>query len=326
MTRRHRTSLRPTAAMLSLTLALTTLTACDPQDRRDAESERGSRLYQAAAADYQAGRIDAAIDGFRKAVHDEPANAEARFQLACLLHDTKKDMVGAFCAYFEYISQHPNGDKAALARKRLAMCELELAKILADKHKLSAGKMSDEAAEALQNDVKAAKGRVVKLEQELSESRQRISSMEKERKRLLAMIKDDGDETVTAAAKPSVKEIKDLLDEDGGDTRPPSAGDVEALRQEESLELVSAAPLLAPRSADETAALKKKAAEEEAKKKDAAAPQRPETYEIREGDTLYKIAMKFYGTIHAWRKIRDANKAVISTDGRVKAGDTIRLP
>ena len=316
-------------ATLTLTLALTTLTACDPKDRRDAESERGSRAYQAAAADYQAGRIDAAIDGFRKAVHDEPANAEARFQLACLLHDTKKDMVGAYCAYLEYISQHPNGDKAQLARKRLAMCELELAKILADKHRLTAGKMSDEAVEALQNDVKAANGRVAKLEHELSESRQRMASMEEERKRLLAMIKGDGDETVTAAAKPSVKEIKDLLDEDGGDTQPPSAGDVAALRQEESQELASAVPLLVPRSADETAALKKKAAEEEARKKegkDAAAPQRPETYEIREGDTLYKIARKFYGTIHAWRKIRDANKAVISTDGRVKAGDTITLP
>jgi nucleoid-associated protein YgaU len=183
-----------------------------------------------------------------------------------------------------------------------------------------------EAMDALRGEVKSAKERAAKNEGELAEAKRRIAAFEEERKRLLAMIKDDGGETVTVAAKPSVKEIKDLLDEDGGDTRPPSAGDVAALRREESLELASAAPLLAPRSADETAALKKKAAEEEAKKKDAAAPQRPETYEIREGDTLYKIAMKFYGTIHAWRKIRDANKAVISTDGRVKAGDTIKLP
>ena len=49
-------------------------------------------------------------------------------------------------------------------------------------------------------------------------------------------------------------------------------------------------------------------------------------HKVQEGDTLYKIAVRFYGSIKAWRMIRDANKAVISTDGRVQAGDTIRLP
>jgi len=286
-------------------------------------------MYQAAAADYQAGRIDAAIDGFRKAVREDPANAEARFQLACLLHDTKKDPIGAYCAYLEYISQHPNGDKVPLAKNRLAMCERELATILAEKHGVSGGKKASEAMDALRGEVKSAKERAAKNEGELAEAKRRIAAFEEERKRLLAMIKGEGVETVTASAKPDVKEIKDLLDDDGGETAPPSFGDVASIRGEEALELASGAPLLAPRSADETAALKKKAAEEEAKKKEgknAAAPQRPETYEIREGDTLYKISMKFYGTIRAWKKIRDANKALISTDGRVKAGDTITLP
>ncbi|MBO7684125.1 MAG: LysM peptidoglycan-binding domain-containing protein [Kiritimatiellae bacterium] len=53
---------------------------------------------------------------------------------------------------------------------------------------------------------------------------------------------------------------------------------------------------------------------------------RPPTYEVQEGDTLYKIAVRFYGSIRAWKLIRDANKALISTDGRVQAGETIRLP
>jgi len=306
-------------------LALATLTACDPRDRRDAEAERGSRMYQAAAADYQAGRIDAAIDGFRAAVREDPANAEARFQLACLLHDTKKDPVGAYCAYLEYISQHPNGDKVPLAKNRLAMCERELAATLAEKHGVSGGKKAAEAADALRGEAKAAKERAAKAEGELAEAKRRIAALEEERKRFLAMIKGEGAESVTASAKPNVKEIKDLLDDDEGATPPPSAEDAAELRKDEAIELASTDSLLAPRSAEETAALKKKAA---AGKKDdnAAAPQRPETYEVREGDTLYKISMKFYGTIRAWRQIRDANKALISTDGRVKAGDTIRLP
>ena len=47
---------------------------------------------------------------------------------------------------------------------------------------------------------------------------------------------------------------------------------------------------------------------------------------MQEGDTLYKIAMRFYGKRSAWTKIRDANKTVISTDGRVNAGERIVLP
>ena len=325
MTTRHKKRMCRTVALL-LPFALSALTGCDPNDRRAAESERGSRLYQAAAADYQAGRIDAAIDGFKKTVREEPSNAEARFQLACLLHDTKKDMAGAFCAYSEYLSQHPDGDKAALAKKRLAMCERELAAILASKYKLTEGKTSDKAAGAMRKELKAASERAAKAERELAEAKHRISGLEGERKRFLAMIKGEGAEAVTASAKPDATELRDLLDDDGGETAPPSAGNVAALRGEEAMELAAATSLLAPRSADETAALKKAAEEKDAAKDAAMTPQRPERYEVREGDTLYKIAMKFYGTIHAWRKIREANKALISTDGRVMAGDTIKLP
>ena len=47
---------------------------------------------------------------------------------------------------------------------------------------------------------------------------------------------------------------------------------------------------------------------------------------VQEGDTLYKIALRFYGRVAAWRLIRDANKTQISNDGRVRAGQTSTLP
>jgi nucleoid-associated protein YgaU len=52
----------------------------------------------------------------------------------------------------------------------------------------------------------------------------------------------------------------------------------------------------------------------------------PETYTVEEGDTLMRISAKFYGTNRKWREIRDANRTVISTDGRVRAGQVIKLP
>ena len=47
---------------------------------------------------------------------------------------------------------------------------------------------------------------------------------------------------------------------------------------------------------------------------------------MEEGDTLMRISAKFYGTNSRRRAIREANKEIISSDGRVKAGQVIKLP
>ncbi len=53
---------------------------------------------------------------------------------------------------------------------------------------------------------------------------------------------------------------------------------------------------------------------------------RPSTYVVQPGDNLAKIAERFYGSRSKWRDIQRANMAIISTDGRVKVGQTIKLP
>lgn len=320
------TKLQLMSAKLSLALAmllLMTLTGCDPSDKRDIRSEHNDRVYQAAMADYKAGRIEAAIKGFGAAVRANPANAEARFQLACLLHDAKTDMLGAFCAYREYLILRPDGDKAVLARRRMAVCERELAAILAEKHKLFSRRSASGATSSSSDAAQSAKARISQLENELAEAKRKLAAAADERTRLVAVIKGGNVES-TIAAKPSITDVKALLDDDEGESPPAVADEVAALRREESAEAVLGTPLLTMRTAEDTAARKATAA---AEKKSATKPQvRPEKYEVREGDSLYKIALRFYGSIHAWRKIRDANKALISTDGRVQAGDTIRLP
>ena len=62
------------------------------------------------------------------------------------------------------------------------------------------------------------------------------------------------------------------------------------------------------------------------KPKGDSAQQRPSTYTVQEGDTLYKISERFYGSSRMWRHIREANKAIISTDGRVRTGQVLTLP
>jgi nucleoid-associated protein YgaU len=60
------------------------------------------------------------------------------------------------------------------------------------------------------------------------------------------------------------------------------------------------------------------------KKPPAAA--RPSVYVIQSGDNLMNIAMRFYGSRSKWRDIQKANMTTIPADGRVKAGQTIKLP
>jgi|GEM_PF-763469 len=52
----------------------------------------------------------------------------------------------------------------------------------------------------------------------------------------------------------------------------------------------------------------------------------PRMYVVLPGDTLFRIAEKFYGDSTQWKKIRDANKTNIDPDGRVRAGQILIIP
>ena len=51
-----------------------------------------------------------------------------------------------------------------------------------------------------------------------------------------------------------------------------------------------------------------------------------QTYTVQKGDTLWKIAHKFYGTGKEWRKIFQANQDIISDPNKVRAGSKLRIP
>ncbi len=51
-----------------------------------------------------------------------------------------------------------------------------------------------------------------------------------------------------------------------------------------------------------------------------------QTYKVQQGDTLSKIAQKFYGKASKWPVILEANKDKISDAGKLKSGTTINIP
>ena len=315
-----------TKTLTALT-ALTVLTACDRIANADFERDRADRTYRAAMDDYRAGRIPQAIDGLKKTCSANPANASARFQLACLLQDSAKDYVSAFCAFREYLLQRPESEKAKLAEDRMSVCEREMARVLTERF---APQAVQDALRDVQ-EVRAAQAKIeserAKLKSELETAMRDLARMRQENARLKELMRDEvGSEPAVSEHAKDVSEAKRAVDEDAG----AGADIADEIAEAKKLVAGDAAEPPPMLSQAEDAQAKRAAAREAAKnvRKPVLYPHehRPATYVVQEGDTLYKIAVRFYGRASAWSKIRSANKATISMDGRVREGQKIVLP
>jgi nucleoid-associated protein YgaU len=57
-----------------------------------------------------------------------------------------------------------------------------------------------------------------------------------------------------------------------------------------------------------------------------APPASEQTYTVVKGDSLSKIAKRFYGDAQQWRKIYEANKEQIKNPDLIYPGQTFRIP
>ena len=315
----RRTKMMKTKSLeIAATLALAaTMTGCGWFESKELKEDRNERLYKAAMADYSAGRIDAAVTGFEKTLRANPSNTSARFQLASLLQDHRRDYLAALCQYREYLLQSPESDKSALARERSLICERQYAAYLLNQLKDGEGPVAKEIAR-LRANAEADAGEIARLKVELEQVTTERDAARRETELARNLVRSLGDEESTDGPKFDMASARALLDEedDEGIDRIKFSADVKNLLAEEESETTATPFEVAPKP--QPAAQADQKADQQ--------PERPETYVVQEGDTLYKIALRFYGKRSAWTRTRDANKALISTDGRVNAGVTIKLP
>ena len=296
---------------------------CSRERMANYKRERSESHYQNAMADYVAGRLEAAEKGFLAAVKANPANASARFQLACLLQDRAGDHVLAARHFGEYLLLDPSGDKASLAKERIAICEKAMKKEMSDAVAGGpAARELEETKKILASEIAEKKTLAAKV----ASLEKNIASIEDENARLRRMIglvgEDPSEKHGMAMDKQEILDgaVRALgtpteAEEDDGD-RIVIPASISEMAKDEPGDGPKVAP---PPGEKRTAPAQKEPAGDEASK-------RPESYIVQEGDTLYRIAVKFYGDMAAWRKIRDANKTTITTDGRIKAGQKIVLP
>ena len=330
-------------------LALAALVGCDrAHSLSEIEAqERSTRLYTNAMDDYRAGRLEAAIKGFERVVLDEPKSYSAHFQLATLLHDVRKDYIGAISHYRDYLALRPASDKATVAIDRMKLCETLLASDIVKKAAVGPETIKKEN-QKLTEERDALALKIRKLEVALDEARNTITGLKKDNEsqhKLLAKLSaaDDGG-SAPATAKEALAELKaleaeatrrrikptdaELLDDDEGTSSPTvrsRASEIAKYREEAAREEAAdrkSRYVQAPSTNKAPASLRDAAS----KKKKAPLIGRPESYTVQEGDTLFAISTRFYGNASRWRAIRELNKATIPFDGRLRAGQVIKLP
>ena len=55
-------------------------------------------------------------------------------------------------------------------------------------------------------------------------------------------------------------------------------------------------------------------------------PRRRQTYTVKKGDSLSKIAKRVYGDAQQWRKIHEANRDIIDNPDLIHPGQVLKLP
>lgn len=353
-----KTKIEPAMKTVAFVFAALLLASCGKAIRGESLEERSDKAYQTAVADYTAGRIDAAIEGFEAAIRSNPANASARFQLAVLLQEARKDYLGAMCWYRAYLLLAPSSDKARLAKERLRECEKLFAAELGKSYNLGDSAELMREIEKLKSGGASEREGRKRAECALEAASAKAASLERENARLKSMLKrmgEDEDDTAPSAPRPAPAAAKAAVDP-GEESAPPprkpvAQAEPEAEKEptvnpealalfEEEERTASARPAalpVPPREAADAGAAPfpaKKPAEgsrltdlaRSFREPSGDAEARPRTHIVEEGETLSMIALKYYGRKGAWRRIQDANKTAVSPDGKVKTGQVLSIP
>ncbi len=339
---------------------------CLKSDLASAEaSERSSALYRSAFAAEQSGDIDEAIRLYNKVLIEEPKSFSAHFQLATLLHDHKEDYIGAIYHYNQYLYLRPESEKSTLAQERIRIAEQLLAPQILRKVGDSVQGISQahllKENDRLNRIITTLEGEKSVLTEEKTRSEKELAALRSDNARLREILARVRSDDSAPASESLLKRVEAaVLNRNGEEAAIPAKTDAKTLRalREEASNLAKEGASPAGSAVPSTEAVLKKVQtrleEQPAAVKDSDDKKRetsskldktalanlspfkrkekkepegePRTYVVQPGDTLFRVAEKFYGDSTQWKKIREANRTRIDPDGRIRAGQIILVP
>ncbi len=316
--------------------------------------ERENALIRQASAAEQSGNPGEAIKLLERSLLEQPKAFSVHFQLATLLQDHAHDYMGAIFHYRQYLKHRPDSEKSNLAKERIRVAE----QLLAPQIMKRVGGAGDAAVQAsLLKDVEKLNKRVAELVgdkaslvEQKSEMEKRNKQLEGENRRLRKIVDSLKLDAANASVEGTVS-ARDAVREAGGEMlrRPGERstinkkdfGDLRKLREEanrlsaEGTAVKNAPDASAERADEERKAALKNADETQSEEFSLSALLRngersekkaKRKHVVRPGETLYMLSERFYGTKTQWKRIRDANRATINPDGRLRAGQTLWIP
>jgi len=205
--------------VLSVAAAAAIVAGCNRVANDEFGAERVEQRYTTAVADYSAGRLEEATEGFSDVVKANPANSSARFHLAVLMQDFKRDFMGAICNYREYLMLAPASDKARVAKERMESCKKGLAAEFAAKYNLSDNTALVKELGGVRERLASETGRADEAAHKLAEAEGRIKTLERENAQLKAVLKRMGEDEDEIAA-PAPAAVRPAASKDDGAIRP----------------------------------------------------------------------------------------------------------
>ncbi len=246
----------------------------------------------------------AAVTLFNRVLETYPGMARPHLDVALVLHDHQKDYVRAIYHYRRYLELRPDTEKRAMVNARITLAER-----LFVAQRVTAGGVDGRSIQDLLDENQALRSALAAVQMSAAELVAEVTSLrDAERRRMR--------ENVTGALRTGDVE-PDRLPETGAAaaTRPPVP--------------VAPYPLPPPEQAVEPVAPPRLPPPEQAVEPVAPALMVPagwQTYTVRSGDSLSKIAYKVYGDATQWRAIQEANKDTLGDSVNVRVGQLLVIP
>jgi len=280
----------PGLKLLFVVTAAVSLTGCDLLTIT--QSGRGIREGNDAVL---RGEFQKAVQHYESALDGTMLTAEAQYRLGLVYEDKLKNNVAALHHFERYLELAPQGQFATDVRGYVERLRLVIASRLAEGTVVPAR----EAARL--------KNENLELRQEIAELREQQSGAKSSALRTVA--------APTPVPRPPLA----AMPEGTPPPLPPEATPEPEVRR--ALPASAALPVAAavvPASASAPAQPVQPAA--------APAPAAIQSHTVVSGDTLSKIARKYYGSSGDWQKIAEANKAILPDPTKLKPGMVLTIP
>ncbi|MEG1788365.1 MAG: LysM peptidoglycan-binding domain-containing protein [Kiritimatiellia bacterium] len=298
---------------------------CDRESVAERErSERSTALFTEAMAASARGDNISAETLYRELLLKDPTSASAHLNLALILHDLRKDYIGAVYHYQAYLSLEPTSEKAAMVKGREVSARSLLATTLAaDIIKRTQQDLTLER-DTLREKFSVLEQELSKLQKESTTKSETIAQLENqivELQKLVNALKSTGDEAAGKTSA-SLTEAQEAIEDAKASTEGSENKLIDSIRKDAQKMIDEPDGGQAKKNE-----ITRKAVEGQADEaKLLSTPTRGKSYVVRPGDTLSGISREAYGTSTQWRKIRDKNRSTTNPDGRLKAGETILIP